>query len=153
MWCCDLHKSVRRTLCLQSMKQISFAKTCPTLLQKQCQGIPPPCIRSFPWDPGKDLCGSDKESIRSKRDYTGNFIHYIKVVHHRCQAIAWFMFNGGSCSSFTFYLIDTKIGRVLVHYKDLFFPSTLLKIFDLLLISVSQLHSKGCPSDNYYVLP
>ena len=31
-----------------------------------------------------------------------------KVVHHRCQAIA-FMFNGGSCSSFTFYPIDTKI--------------------------------------------
>ncbi len=31
----------------------------------------------------------------------------IKVVHHRCQAIA-FMFNGGSCSSFTFYPIDTE---------------------------------------------
>ncbi len=26
-----------------------------------------------------------------------------------------------------------------------------MKIYDLLLISVSQLHSKGCPSDNYYV--
>ncbi len=30
----------------------------------------------------------------------------VKVVHHRCQAIA-FMFNGGSCSSFPFYPIDT----------------------------------------------
>ena len=29
----------------------------------------------------------------------------IKVVYHRCQAIA-FMFNGGSCSSFTCYPID-----------------------------------------------
>ena len=37
----------------------------------------------------------------------------LKVVHHRCQAIA-FMFNGGSCSNF--YTIDTKICVVLVHY-------------------------------------
>ena len=39
----------------------------------------------------------------------------LKVAHHRCQVIA-FMFNGGSCSSFTFYPIDTKICRVLVYY-------------------------------------
>ncbi len=51
-----------------------------------------------------------------------------KVVHHRCQAIA-FMFNGGSCSSSTFYLSDTKI-KAPPH---------------LLLISGSQLHSKNAP--------
>ncbi len=39
----------------------------------------------------------------------------IKVVHHRCQAIA-FMSNEGSCSSFGFYPIDTKSCVELVHY-------------------------------------
>ncbi len=41
--------------------------------------------------------------------------YLLKVVHHRCQAIA-FIFNGGSCGSFTFDPIDTTICRVLVHY-------------------------------------
>ena len=36
--------------------------------------------------------------------------NHLKVVHHRCQAVA-FMFNGGSCSSF--YPIDAKICMVL----------------------------------------
>ena len=40
----------------------------------------------------------------------------IKVVHHRCQAIA-FMFNGGSCSSFTFYPIDTIYFSVTIALK------------------------------------
>ena len=40
---------------------------------------------------------------------SGRTLLIFKVVHHRCQAIA-FMFNGGSCSSFTFYPIDTDDG-------------------------------------------
>ncbi len=33
------------TVCLQTMKQISFAKTCPTLLQKAVEsGYPSPCF-------------------------------------------------------------------------------------------------------------
>ncbi len=48
-----------------------------------------------------------------------------KVEHHRCQAIA-FMFNGGSCSNFTFYPIDTKICSSLL--------CTTLRVFFLLVV-------------------
>ena len=35
-------------------------------------------------------------------------VHWLKVVHNYCKTVA-FMFNGGSCSSSIFCLIDTRI--------------------------------------------
>ncbi len=54
---------------------------------------------------------NDKEQnawIEVRSQESVNRFCHVKVVHHRCQAIA-FMSNEGSCSSFTFYPIDTSM--------------------------------------------
>ena len=61
------------TLCLQSMKQISCAKTCPTLLQKtDGSGYPSTCELMF----RTNIARANKETLPAKTLACENIIYY-----------------------------------------------------------------------------